>query len=137
MAWQDTDTCIITSYMYHVSSLDTETCIISHHQILILIPVSSLLTVVRTWSLDNYPRVSTGEASGAGFEKVRCLFSYLKIARPLWDMCLPWFPKVRDVMHIQKAYKMTEEWVPFLIFPPFYLHPNFEPNPKKGEKVQI
>ena len=37
--------------------------------------------VVRTRPLDNIPRVSTDEASGAGFEKVIGLFLSVEIAR--------------------------------------------------------
>ena len=41
-------------------------------------------SVVRTLPLDVIPRVSTSEASGAGFEKVNCLFLTSTIARTFW-----------------------------------------------------
>ena len=41
-------------------------------------------TLVRTWPLEHIPRVSTGEASGAGFEKVKVYFLKLVIATAIF-----------------------------------------------------
>ena len=57
--------------------------------------------VVRTWPLDDIPRVSTGEASGAGFEKVNGLFLTLDIARTFW------LRKLDFHMHPQQPPKLS------------------------------
>ena len=87
--------------------------------------------LVRTWPLESFPRVSTGEASGAGFEKFIGLFSSVEIARTkrFWKLGIyihPFcFPKVRNSTSIWKVFKIAPEWPYKLIFLQFSPAPTF------------